>query len=358
MDATGDVLAAVLNDEVRHALDVAGRPLGEQASAGSYAASERWERACPFSDGRRSANKPINAAALAQVGRCWPDLLQCLGARVAAYVPVGRLPSLHQAWCACSDATLLAAHEHLSPGAAGRPIPEVLSALYKTTLGFSDVLPALLVAGRVAPGDPLVDAYSPDAFFELLDQEGWLIGTQQVCAGSRPMILEAYRTLCRAPATPATTTTASFDAFAEACRELFLLAAMMVAAAREVVARGGLGEVPGFGDRPDRVPFEAWPTCARLLQTSRARYVRLVRSRPSVGPADVARLYTRGGLPESVAVFAQARAQTTLGPLRAIDQAFVHSAQPALATLMQSLGYANAPLLERSHLKPLHALGD
>ena len=86
------LIAAVARDLV----DVGGRPLGEAASP-LYATTEIEESPCPYSGARRG--RPMNTAALRQMGGRWAEIL----ADVAALR--GGDDTLHGAWRACIAAT-------------------------------------------------------------------------------------------------------------------------------------------------------------------------------------------------------------------------------------------------------------
>lgn len=164
-------------------VDADGRPLGEVSSP-------RWDPdrtevvACPYPD--RRAGRPMNRTALRQVSPVWPELLATFRALA------GPSPTVHRAW----RAALVGLS---APLLVPEPVPVVLSALYKTSLGLSQVTTDLLLAEDGVADAPFASLGDGEAFFDALDRGGWLLGQVQVCAGTRAMFVQLGEALAGAP---------------------------------------------------------------------------------------------------------------------------------------------------------------
>lgn len=201
--------------------DEDGRPLTEGVGE---------ERPCPYPDGRQGW--PMNVQALAQVRRHWDY--------ITTTVETTSGPRLTDAF----QAALAAIY---SPFQAKRPVPAPVSALYKACAGFSQVFCFLL----------LEDLPRPENLFDWLDQEGWLLGTHQACAGPRAMIDELAACFQRGPGGSEVT-------------EVALQAALAIATYR-ASQRGGLG--------------------LQILENSRAPWMHAVTMRPRRDPTVVRRFF-------------------------------------------------------------------
>lgn len=181
------------HDPTSDLLDSDGRPVGEIGSR-LYDPSATELLGCPYADARHG--RPMNHTALRQLSAAWPGVL------AAARTLAGPGPAtVHRAWRAVVAGTRApAAHRTY----VGGPIPRVLSALYKSSLGFSQVLTALLLAQDGMADVPLGSLGNADAFFALLDRERWLVGAEQVCAGPANLIGQMFDALQGAPARPST----------------------------------------------------------------------------------------------------------------------------------------------------------
>ena len=173
------LLDAVTQDIVRDLLDEDGRPLGEKASA-KYPTDATRVVTCPYADARRGG--VMNVSALAQITEHWPDVLDALGSE-------GTVVSAWRATVAGLIAPVRFALDH-----PNEPVPTLLSAVYKTCLGFNQVLLHVLLSGDVA-SRPLSDLGDSDSFLSLLDAGRFLVGREQVCAGPPQMIRAAFDAL-------------------------------------------------------------------------------------------------------------------------------------------------------------------
>jgi hypothetical protein len=157
-------------------IDRQGRPLGEQASRHHLGDDVV---ACPYPGDRRG--RPMHRAALRQVAPHLDAVRAELSARSSGTV---------------AGACAAVAHVCLRAELATEPVPVAWAAAYKATVGFRQVLGALLLAHDLR-GVPLVELGDGEAFVELLQREGWLHGRRHVCAGSVPQIRDLYRALAQ-----------------------------------------------------------------------------------------------------------------------------------------------------------------
>jgi hypothetical protein len=173
------LLTAVTQDVVRDLLDEDGRPLGENASP-KYPKDMTREVTCPYSGTRHGG--VMNVSALAQITENWSQVLGALRSE-------GTVLSAWRATVAGITAPVRYALDH-----PGEPVPRSLSALYKTCLGFNQVLLHVLLSGDVARR-PLSDLGDADSFLDLLEAGGFLVGGEQVCAGPPQMLRAAFDAL-------------------------------------------------------------------------------------------------------------------------------------------------------------------
>ena len=180
------IVHGLLTFSVRSLLDVDGRPVAEVASP-LYDDAAADLGACPYADAR--AGGRMNRAALRQLAAVWPDLLAGLSALA------GPEPTVGQAWAAAVTGITL-------PLVGAQPVPRLTASLFKACLGLSQVCSALLLTADGVAEAPLVSLGDASAFFAALDTGRWLIGVEQVCAGSRPMIEDAFDALAGARTGP------------------------------------------------------------------------------------------------------------------------------------------------------------
>jgi hypothetical protein len=159
--------------------DEDGRPVAEVASP-LYARTPTALVTCPYADAR--AGGVMNRSALDQMRGVWPDLL-------AAAAALSRPdPTVHDAWVAAVTGISL-------PLVGPTPTPRLLAALFKTSLGLSQVFTALLLADDGVADAPLDTLGDGDGFFAALDAGRWLVGADQVCAGSRAHIVAMFEAI-------------------------------------------------------------------------------------------------------------------------------------------------------------------
>jgi hypothetical protein len=169
-------------------LDEDGRPLGEVSST-LYDRVETEVVACPYPDMRHG--RPMNRTALRQVSSVWPQVLATLQGLA------GGGTTVHGAW---RIALIGISAPLLSPA----PTSRALSALYKTSLGLSQVTSTLLMADDAVAATPFSELGSGTDFFGALDQHGWLLGQLQVCSGPPAMLVQMGEALAHGgpPAVP------------------------------------------------------------------------------------------------------------------------------------------------------------
>jgi hypothetical protein len=246
-------------------LDVDGRPIGELASR-RYDPDATRVIACPFAGSRHGL--PMNATALAQVHTVWPAIVTSTRALAGPDATVGRAFSV-----AMLGVTAPLAHAAAHPG---EPVPRLLSTLFKTSLGFSQLLATLLLADDGVADARLADLGDEAAFIAFLEDGRWLIGQGHVCAGPAPRIAELFSALC------------GRDGPCEVAPQL--AAVGPVPLATQSVAVVGAQIAHQIGQRLRGVS-EAAP---------RAPWLRAVWSVPSRRPMHAARLFATGAVPEAV----------------------------------------------------------
>lgn len=209
-------------------MDEDGRPLGELSSP-HYDRVHTVVVACPYPDARRGL--PMNDSALRQIAPVWPAIVATIRALV------GASPTVHQAW-------RVALVGISAPLLVEEPVPRLLSAFYKTSLGLSQITTRLLLAEEGVADAPFATLGDGDAFFAALDAHRWLHGQVQVCAGTRAMFVQLGDALCGRPGPSALGPELAFD-----CVALADLAAEVVAG--QVRALGAIQDARRAGeDRP------------------------------------------------------------------------------------------------------------
>lgn len=173
------VVQGLLDFGVTALVDADGRPVAEVASP-LFSEVQTDLVTCPYADVR--AGGVMNRSALWQMTTTWPDLLASLAALA------GPDPTVSGAWAAAVTGIAL-------PLVSPVPVPRLTAALFKASLGLSQVFSALLLTADGVADAPLSALGDAPAFFDALDQGRWLVGAQQVCAGSRPMIEQAFDAL-------------------------------------------------------------------------------------------------------------------------------------------------------------------
>lgn len=290
------------------ALDEEGRPLGEVASR-RYAEAPRREAVRRFGDARDETGLPCNLAALGQLRRSWPTLLHALSAYEADR-PATAARALRRAMAG----TLLAPTRSLS-GAIDREA----AALFKVSLGYSELLAAALMEGELDADAPLP---GPHHLCALLASRPWLIGEAQVCAGSRKQIAEAWAALGADAREPSGVLGwHALSPVVDAALELSALSAVAAGAARVHVAHGA---------RED-----GRSACVALLSDDQApRFVRALGQIADGGPLHPTLLFAADHVPASVrALIESLPAPGALAAFARIDEAWRREAGPAEARL-------------------------
>ena len=160
-------------------LDEDGRPVAEVA-APSFRATVTDMAVCPYADVRSGGQ--MNRSALRQMSAVWPDLLACFSALA------GEEPTVSQAWQAAVTGISL-------PLLAPAPTPRLIAGLFKASLGLSQVFSAMLLMDDGVADAPLTALGNSAEFFTALDAGRWLVGAEQVCAGSPAMIEQVFEAM-------------------------------------------------------------------------------------------------------------------------------------------------------------------
>ncbi|MFK8000028.1 MAG: hypothetical protein AB8H86_10540 [Polyangiales bacterium] len=156
--------------------DAEGRYLGEHIAA-KYDDGE--DAQLVFRDPRDQTGLVANVGALHQVTGAWATVLHLLS-------PAADSPSLIQMLDATRMPLALIARRWLR----GQSVPPALAAAYKASVGYGQILRTWLLRG--AP----TEAPELHPFLAFIDAEGWLIGKDYVCPGSRRAIAEGWVVLC------------------------------------------------------------------------------------------------------------------------------------------------------------------
>jgi hypothetical protein len=188
--------AALLSGDVEDYHDAEGRPIGEiRASPRARTANTRYV-ACPFGGSRRGS-LPINASALDQVKRTWPQIIGTLGFIREAWLR--RFPSAELT--VLGLARLTQAYVLLSPYLSFRArtpfadgtIPVPIASIHKMSVGLVGACQHILFEGLLA-GEARDQVATPKLVHGVSERAGLLIGTTgtEVCAGPPGMIMEAF----------------------------------------------------------------------------------------------------------------------------------------------------------------------
>jgi hypothetical protein len=285
-------------DEILDRCDVAGRPLGEQASRRSGEVHSKLI-ACPYRDVRRGV--PMNATAYRQVEAHWTAVLAALREATG--------PTASDAWRATCRLRWL-------PLSLPDPLAEETAAIFKAALGIGRPLTSWLLLNPGSASGSLEDLVPSEQFLGRLDEEGWLLGSAQVCAGPPARILEAWMAL----AEPAGTTNLPADALADADRATDLVVALwaLLGAAREVLREGRWDEAPNWSSAGPVDP--SWPEILRILRLDGPGA--LVREVPRFEPEWALNVYDTPPEAVAVAVRRARQAITADAPFAALDIAW------------------------------------
>ncbi len=182
-------LEAVFEFQVRDLIDVDGRPCGEQASQ-HFDLAKTQLVACPHAGARQGL--PMNQSALQPLAQVWREVVGTVSALVGEGGTHGvTVHGAYQAAIACTAAPLIFQIQH-----PDQAIPRTLSALFKAALGFSQTLSFLLLADDGVADAPLSELGDEAQFLSYLENQKWLVGQNQACAGSPAMIGQLFTAFC------------------------------------------------------------------------------------------------------------------------------------------------------------------
>lgn len=170
----------------RDLLDVDDRPVAEVASP-LYPNVPTELARCPYPDTRLGGS--MNRSALRQMTTCWPDVLDAFGALA------GPEPTVHRAWAVAVTGISL-------PLLVPQPTSRLVASFFKASLGLSQIFGSMLLSDEAVADTPLTALGDGDAFFAALDQGRWLIGADQVCAGTPAMFVAVFNAMVSQKITP------------------------------------------------------------------------------------------------------------------------------------------------------------
>jgi hypothetical protein len=183
------LLEGIFEFQARDLIDVDGRPCGEQASR-HFDTVNTQLIACPHPGARHG--KPMNLSALQPLTQVWREVVGTVSALVGPGGTHGvTVHGAYQAAIACTAAPLIFQIQH-----PDQAIPRTLSALFKAALGFSQTLSFLLLADDGVADAPLSELGDEAQFAAYLENQQWLVGQSQVCAGSPAMIGQLFAAFC------------------------------------------------------------------------------------------------------------------------------------------------------------------
>jgi hypothetical protein len=176
-----------------NAMDASGRRLSEGSGPPEVQPMSDMEYvACPYSDTRSLADKPMNRSALVSITTCWDRICDWTHAVTTAYQkrqPIAEFRFL--------DVWRIAAVLRTAPffvllrrsGEANRQfsaIPEWLAGAYKAARGVEDAILHMACVGM-----DLRRTYSFDSLYDFVCKHRLFEGSAEVCAGS-PALIKAF----------------------------------------------------------------------------------------------------------------------------------------------------------------------
>jgi len=291
-------LIQLVEDGILDRCDTAGRPLGEQASSRISEVSTKLI-SCPFHDERRGGQ--MNTTAYRQVEAHWPAVIAAFREATG--------PTASHAWRATCRLRWL-------PLGLPDPLDEQTAAIFKTALGMARPLTSWLLLNPGSASRPLGELMPASAFLERLDEEGWLLGSRQVCAGPPARILEAFVALSE----PSETSDLPAEALAGADRATDLIVCLwaLLGATREVLREGRWDEAPDWS--PAGTVNPSWPEVLRLLRLDGPGA--LVREVPRFEPEWALHVYEAPPTVVAEAVRSARKAIGSEAPFAALDSAW------------------------------------
>ena len=292
-------LSLLVSNTILHQLDEDRRPLGEHASTQLYQQAGVHEITCPYPDNRQHTGKPINAAALKQTGSCWRHLIHHLQ-YIAYQHRTANEPylSTHMMW-----RTHLIAHAtpalFLLSSPPNTPVPRQLSALFKTSLGYATILPSLLISQPGCAQEHICNMLPEKDFFDLCNQQLWLIGQSQVCAGSATHIQSSYMAMGKlthdidASTIHPTLTHLDIPTLSHTLAEVWALLLQSAIATRDLIRQGHAEALLDFNlPSPPPESRHTWPICMQIFTQPHApRHFALPRSLPALQQDHVVHLF-------------------------------------------------------------------
>ena len=189
--------------------DAEGRALGEhRASAIVREAMPLVLKQCPYAGSRHQHVKPMNVSALKQLTQHWDDTLAGIALVRQHYLRRRSLSAVQQdsdclaigeAVAALPSFLLHRAHDPVAEGTLDARV----ASLYKVIIGLNRVYAILISGQMMTAGQTKTKVISaPDVVASFSDAGGFLIGAEQVCAGSARQIGEAIEAVISGYAGP------------------------------------------------------------------------------------------------------------------------------------------------------------
>ncbi len=188
------VLSYLIERWVANNVDTHGRPLGEHRCKGAYPELNTQHRTCMYTGSRYQHAHPMNLSALRDISQQWALVIEILVA-------------LHREYLRKNNNSTFDIKSFMHVAGAGVLLPDYLclhadkqdfntvftvdiSGLYKVCLGALAVAWELSVVKDVSGEDPV--RLDPHLVYEYLEDMQWLIGPEEVCGGSKRLIIEMF----------------------------------------------------------------------------------------------------------------------------------------------------------------------
>ncbi len=179
-------------------LDVEGRPLGEHRARCPVSVAMEL-KVCPYRDSRRHHKQPMNTSALRHISTHWAEAMALICAFHARFEDrYGRLPTgtADQLRLTSAIAAIPAwMKNRTTTPVPSAEVPAAVASLYKVAIGFRRLLRVLGSGELMTGAAEKTVALSVDDVYEFADLGGFLVGAEQVCAGTRTQISEAAEAL-------------------------------------------------------------------------------------------------------------------------------------------------------------------
>jgi hypothetical protein len=178
--------------------DDEGRPLKEgKAPEHCRTAVPMQMVECRYAGSRFRHANPMNASALQQMARHWPEALSGFGYLrnlMAGAKPAGEI-TLIEFWKIARAGAILPeylCHRTADPLGDGK-LPAFVAVMYKAALGLFNSAQNIVLSGILKADTNGLSKADPDAIIAFADDTAMLVGEKEVCAGPANMIAEVTR---------------------------------------------------------------------------------------------------------------------------------------------------------------------